>query len=223
MLENYKIINEEIINKKLDKYLADKSKCEMWSFGNNILYKMCEDNPKHNEFSKIAGKLWIIGRSYAAAIERRKANRKVASEEFFREIVIKGMLKNGKELDSKIERIQKYLCINKDNIDDILKTHKYLTNIFESFTKLEKRSLSSKYLHFHCPKAFFIYDSRANKNILKLVKKLHGNKPDKDYDEEYQDFCYRALLLKNYIETKTDKKITPRDIDNILVFTNLDN
>lgn len=225
MLENYKIKNEELINKKLDKYLDNKSQCEIWSFGNNILYKMCKDNPKHNEPDKIAGKLWIIGRSYAAAIERRKANREVESEDFFREIVIKGILQNGNELDDKIKRIQKHSCINEDNIDDILKTHKYLTDIFENFTKLEKRSLASKYLHFHCPRAFFIYDSRANKSISEIVKKLPKKTTNKEYDKEYQDFCCRALVLKKYIETKTgyNKNFTPRDIDNLLVFTKLNN
>lgn len=221
MLKNYKIINEILIKDRLKKYLSGNAECEIWRFGNNILYDMCKNNPKHDEADKIAGKLWLIGRSYAAALERRRKNREIESEDFFRNIVTQEILKIGKELDYKIERIQKYTCVNNDNIDDILKTHKYLTDIFERFTELEKRSLASKYLHFHCPKAFFIYDSRASKNISKIVKKLPRNITNEDYDKEYQDFCYRILVLKNYIETKTNynKEITPRDIDNLLVFT----
>ena len=43
-----------------------------WCFGNGILYKMCEEFPKHDDSDVITGKLLLIGRSYAAAIERRK-------------------------------------------------------------------------------------------------------------------------------------------------------
>ena len=43
-----------------------------WEFGNSILYRMCEENPLHNDADVIVGKIWLIGRSYAAAIERRR-------------------------------------------------------------------------------------------------------------------------------------------------------
>jgi hypothetical protein len=43
-----------------------------WGFGNSILYDMCKRKPFHNQTDIIVGKIWIIGRSYAAAIERRR-------------------------------------------------------------------------------------------------------------------------------------------------------
>ena len=43
-----------------------------WDFGNGILYEMCKEYPKHEKEDVIVGKIWLIGRSYAAAIERRK-------------------------------------------------------------------------------------------------------------------------------------------------------
>jgi len=42
-----------------------------WDFGNQVLYDMCRANPQHKEDRIIIGKIWLIGRSYAAAIERR--------------------------------------------------------------------------------------------------------------------------------------------------------
>lgn len=39
---------------------------------NNILYKIFEENPFHKDLDIIASKLLLIGRSYAATIERRK-------------------------------------------------------------------------------------------------------------------------------------------------------
>ena len=43
-----------------------------WDFGNKVLYNMCKKNLYHNDPDIIVGKVWIIERSYAAAIERRK-------------------------------------------------------------------------------------------------------------------------------------------------------
>jgi hypothetical protein len=44
----------------------------VWDLGNDILYEMCEKYPGHDEDNEIIAKIWLIGRSYAAAIERRK-------------------------------------------------------------------------------------------------------------------------------------------------------
>ena len=43
-----------------------------WDLGNKILYDMCQQYPFHNKSSEVIAKVWLIGRSYAAAIERRK-------------------------------------------------------------------------------------------------------------------------------------------------------
>ena len=40
-------------------------------YGNETLYKMCKDRPLHDDVDTISSKLWIIGRSYAASIERK--------------------------------------------------------------------------------------------------------------------------------------------------------
>jgi hypothetical protein len=230
MLENYNlIINEELIKERLkelkkSKESKDKNpEFKIWEFGNKILYDMCKENLKHDSQEIIAGKIWIIGRCYAAAIERRRKNKEENEEnltEFFINKVIPKMLDKHVELDERIEKILKFDNIDENNVDYILKTHKLLTEIFYSITNQKKRSLASKYLHFHCPNAFFIYDGIAKTNISKLVKKPTGKATNEEYDTEYPDFCYRALILKKYIESKTDYKLTPRDIDNILYYEN---
>jgi len=42
-----------------------------WDFGNKVLYEICCANPDHKSDDVIIGKIWLIGRSYATAIERR--------------------------------------------------------------------------------------------------------------------------------------------------------
>ena len=43
-----------------------------WDFGNKLLCGMCKKSSGHTEESKVIAKVWLIGRAYAAAIERRK-------------------------------------------------------------------------------------------------------------------------------------------------------
>lgn len=42
-----------------------------WRLANGILYEMVEKYPLHNNEDEIVSKMWMIGRTYAAAIERR--------------------------------------------------------------------------------------------------------------------------------------------------------
>lgn len=84
------------------------------------------------------------------------------------------MLEIGNELDFRLSKLRNVKSTILDNAKEILETHKLLMDTFYELTGLEKRSLASKYLHFHCPEMFFIYDSRARANINKYVKR-----PDK--------------------------------------------
>ena len=187
-----------------------------WEFGNSILYKMCDENPEHNDLDVVVGKIWLIGRSYAAAIERRKGGKKTG--DFYFDVVAPKMKKIGNELDKKIKELSQPSA---NHVDDLLCTHKFLTDVFSDISQLQKRSLASKYLHFHCPSKVFIYDSRARDAIHKFVKRpdksiLKKLQSDK-YDKDYGDFACRILELKNFLETKLKKSLTPRDIDNFLL------
>jgi len=44
----------------------------VWDLGNRILYDMCQSYPGHSKDDEIVAKIWLIGRSYAASIERRR-------------------------------------------------------------------------------------------------------------------------------------------------------
>ena len=51
------------------------NKCKLdneWSLGNSVLYDLCKTYPTHKDKKSIVAKIWLIGRAYAAAIERRK-------------------------------------------------------------------------------------------------------------------------------------------------------
>lgn len=45
---------------------------DVWTFGNNVLYNLCREYPGHDSKPIVIAKIWLIGRSYSAAIERRR-------------------------------------------------------------------------------------------------------------------------------------------------------
>jgi hypothetical protein len=193
-----------------------------WDFGNNILYKLCADFPIHKNKDEILAKILFIGRIYAATVERRKNKKpdELGDDFYIKEVV--PSLRNSK-LDQKLLGLNTCTTIDATNFVSILETHKYLLDIFFKLTKLEKRSLCSKYLHFHRPDLFFIYDSRvvsalrdfpsANGSTINLQKKIEG----KDVDKEYSKFVIKSLEVRNRFEKILESPITPRSYDKILL------
>ncbi len=201
---------------KITKHHVNRAiKKSRWDFGNTILYDMCANYPHHKSIDQIVAKIWLIGRSYAAAIERRK-NAKEYNEDFYTEVVGPVMMKSG--IDQWIAEINRFRFPSLDNIEKILAVHGSLMNLIKKMTGMGKRSLASKYLHFHKPNLFFIYDSRAMESIRKLVP------PSKDkfnvrsnIDIEYAKYCLRCIDLRDLIKEKFNTYLTPRELDNILL------
>lgn len=191
-----------------------------WKYANNVLYRMCKDEPKHNNADVIVAKIWLIGRSYAAAIERRK-DVNDNSGDYYYDVVAPKLLEIGGSLDKKIDSLRNNGKSIESDFEQIIYTHYYLMKVFKEITGLNKRSLASKYLHFHCPGKFYIYDSRASKALRSIVKypdKSRLSRLNKgEYDEEYADFVIRMLILNDYIKNDSEKSLTPRELDTLLL------
>ena len=185
-----------------------------WRLGNAVLYDMVAKYPRHTGEHEIVTKLWVIGRTYAAAIERRP-NKAETPGDFYYDYVAPKLMES--EIDARIDELRGYISITLDNLPHILSVHKYLMDQFTSLTQKEKRSLTSKYLHFHLPELFIIYDSR----VASVITRFAGKKPrnlviPEDADRTYAEFCYKAMELYNALDgVYTDSK--PRVIDNILL------
>lgn len=203
--------------------IQDIQKCidgNGWSFGNEILYEMCRKNPDHNKAAVIVGKVWLIGRSYAAAIERRKnVNKADSGDDFYFNVVAPKMLEVGEELDKRINGLKKYDAITIDNLKEIVDTHIFLTNVFADISGHSNRSLASKYLHFHVPNMFYIFDSRAIQAAKSYVM------PDKQLraslapfgDREYIELVIRLFTFQEYVKNQYGITMTPREIDTFLL------
>ena len=182
-------------------------------YGNEILYRMCEEQPKHQSINIISSKVWIIGRAYAAVIERRIGKPIRKGEDFCQRKAAPAIKKS--KIDKWIEAISDIHRLTEKNLKRSLECHKKVTDLFKEITGMEKRSLASKYLHFHARDAFFIYDSRASKAVRRNIKRLPAEKQLRPhgFDNEYADFCARCLIYRDTLEKESGKKVTPRMLD----------
>ncbi|MEI6090602.1 MAG: hypothetical protein WCR42_09140 [bacterium] len=191
----------------LEELIKNSKKANDWDLGNQVLYNLCEDNFKHEKPNEIIAKIWLIGRAYSASIERRKEVK--IGEDFWKDNVV-----------PKIEQSDIDVWLNnRDNSDDInvfMETHKNVTKLFKDITGLDKRSLASKYLHFHLPNKFYIYDSIASRSIKFLQKEKIEIKTDANWDDEYSKFYQNCDYLKNKLQNKFEINLSCRELDNLL-------
>jgi hypothetical protein len=180
-----------------------------WDLGNRVLYDLCRRHPSHKNRDAVIAKVWLIGRSYSAALERRK---NAKPDPYIYEKTADAM----RGLDKWLAKVPR----NKPGSPQSITVHKLLMDLFKNITGLDKRSLASKYLHFHAPKAFFIYDSRAKSEIRKRVLGA-TNLPDidgaDDWDWEYLRYVRRCLWFREHIEKAHGVLLSPREIDKVLL------
>ncbi len=203
------------------KSVTNSQKATPWTFGNKVLYNLCRRNFTHKSPDIILAKVLLIGRSYSVALDRNKNKRKKKGDNFYLKTVVP-KFKNMK-IDSHLAELIRYKKITDKNIPEILKLHQYLLKKLNTITKHDKRSFSSKYLHFHLPHLFYIYDSRVVSAIRKYVSRLPSNLQklanNKNIDKNYAVFFYKCHCLRKEINRSYLKKITPRQLDNLLLKT----
>jgi hypothetical protein len=184
-----------------------------WDFGNQVLYELCHENPSHTRDDVIIAKVWLIGRTYAAAIERRRVPGPWSGDEFYEKNVAP-MIRDS-EIDEWFARL--FERPGKDAALD-LEAHHQLTSLFTKISELEKRSLASKYLHFHFPERFYIFDSRASQSIGSLTTPVRTKSYSlRQHDPVYAPFYLRCEQLCERLAPCVNRELSPREIDKVLL------
>jgi len=104
-------------------------------------------------------------------------------------------------------------------MSEVVQAHSVLMAVLRALTGLEKRALASKYLHFHLPRLFFIFDGRAQR-MMRLVSRGPQRNSDRDGrggDAQYEGFVFRALALREHLEGRFGVRLTPRQLDRVLL------
>jgi len=189
-----------------------------WSFSNDVLYNLCRENFWHKDNEKILAKVLLIGRTYAAAIERRKKKEEI-NDDFYIETVAPEI--KSSDLDKFLKELSQFDKVNEENLLKVLEAHKYFTDLTVKITGLNKRSFCSKYLHFHLPNLFFMYDNRVVGSlrpfIPKTPKKFEKIIKSNNVDNEYAKFVCKSFTAKENIQQEFGIELTIRQFDNILI------
>ena len=214
-------MNKIIIDVKKFIMFQGSPESKLWDLGNKVLYKMCEDYPKHENIDKIIAKIWLIGRTYAASIERR-VHAQESTDKFYIKVA-KKMKDSG--IDKQIQKIPSQNVLDEKSIEIISGVHCFLVKIFRELTQHNKVSLASKYLHFHKP-IVPLYDSRANKSINRIIKENNRHEEifDKlvddidEWDRLYVRFVIKIYNLQRFLFEETTNIYSVRDIDKYLLY-----
>ena len=182
-----------------------------WDRGNQVLYDLCRQCPGHHELDQIVAKVWLIGRSYAAAIERGAEIEE--DEDFYVERVAPAM---------RSARIDRWFSplrgLKRPDAAAVVPVHARLTGLFKKISGKEKRSLASKYLHFHFPKSVYIFDERAARGIRVVTSAQRlRDLPFKECDNTYARFFLRCAGFHAALEALTGRHMSPREVDTVLL------
>jgi hypothetical protein len=212
--------------KSLDEYLQSCQEPTVWEVGNQTLYDLCAKYPTHTDPSQIVAKTWLIGRTYSVALERRKGATE-SNEVYYRE-KIPHVFKDSK-LDQWLSAlpVDKGLTSSLIQLDEIVQVHTKLVahlkanlGSIESNGGLNRTSFCSKYLHFHRPLLFPIYDARAVQGLSILLKRhsqLQYLRITTPYTAKYARFCETITAVLKVLNQGISKPLTLRQIDNLLL------
>jgi len=186
-----------------------------WDLGNEVLYRLCREHPQHTDSEVVLAKILLIGRVYAAAIERRRT-RSSANDDFYLCSVGPQIRKSG--IDGWIAEAERPWATPEQAMAAMLTAHARTTALFKRISGLEKRSLASKYLHFHVPSVFFIYDARAVSGMRRVTALIgKSSRPAHPGDREYGKFVQKCWRLRHHCEDAFSIRLTPRELDNLLL------
>jgi hypothetical protein len=184
------------------------------------LYDLCQRYPRHTIDSEIVAKIWLIGRAYSASIERGrgKASDSGLSNDRFYTVAVPKALRESR-LDEKLGALANLKETKESNVGPVLDAHTHLVHLFHGLTDKSKRSLASKYLHFHRPDLFFIYDSRAVSGIRAFGIPGRTIEVPPRADPAYARFVSAAIGVREYVRSRFGNGLSPRQLDRLLLAT----
>jgi len=202
---------------------AQRERLRVYSKTDDILYDMCKKWPNHKDLGIVQAKVRIIGRVYAAGLERK--GKKDKSKGIY-ETIAEIFHENRAWIDSEIKALNKFKKLSKSSHERILSVHGNMVKLLreETRSKSNFRSFISKYLHFHTP-IVPLFDSQASSTISRSDwypwKKSKGHiliPMGREYDPVYYRFFQQFSLY--FLDLK-EKKLNPtvRDADWYLIWS----
>lgn len=171
---------------------------DKWRVLDDVLLRLCRDNPGHTTRREVYAKLWIIGRTYATGIERKVATKGTQGSSLSQ--VAEHFLAHGQKLDRLFDELRGITePLTPAKLRIIVSVHGRIVTFLRPITRKRQstRSFVSKYMHFHNP-VVPIYDSIAAAKLPRIVpwkKELAVFDMPQDADENYGRHVMRFYRL----------------------------
>ena len=189
---------------------------DSWSIGNRVLYDLCEEYPWHDNVRAVVAKVWLIGRSYSAAIERhcKPLPSNAPVDALYTRIA---HLLRSSSLDSALRSLNKSGPRTESDLRVPIEIHYRMLRTLKPLTRRSPRSFASKYLHFHAPAWFFIYDSVASRGLRRLLGRRRRSRMLRSMgDGQYAHFVAGAWILRGDLVAR-GASLSMRELDVILL------
>lgn len=167
------------------------------------LYELCFMHRFHNQDEIVADKLRMIVR---ACVDQGQA-----IAEYSPELAAHLIVRSG------VDRWFASLA-TAEHIDPALKfdLHKRVMDVFVDLPETQARSLASKYLHYHFPELFFIYDAGVERAAYDLGEGECGYLARGDHDPLYSSFFACCRKLSDRYGNAIGRPLNPRELDMVL-------
>jgi hypothetical protein len=190
------ILSREFITDALSQSILDPR--------SRALYELCFLHRHHLHDEIIADKLRLIARLYAEYGAGPGFSPELGAHRLSKSPVDRwfSSLGTAEELDAWL----------------LLELHKRVMDVFVGIpgAEAEARSLASKYLHFHFPELFCIYDSQVEKAARELSEGECGFLAMSDYDPVYGRFHACCRKLAERLAPELGRRLSPREMDRVL-------
>jgi hypothetical protein len=190
----------------------------IWDIANEELYELCRRYSRHKRKSAVAAKIWLIGRSYSVAIERGVAG-KGKADEFITKRVVPRICSG--PVDRWLAKLPKEPVDLSNSLQLVIRTFKLLEKHLSKICRGRRReSFTSKYLHFHRPDLFPIFDSRARFAIAQITPDARFCARELELspaEDDYEKFVIRCVWLAKKVAEKRRRIPTLRQVDNLLL------
>lgn len=199
---------------------ATDERRDPWAVSDELLYALCRRYPDHRDAKGVTAKMLLIGRAFAATAERGRSGGTVSgstNDEFYVRDLPRAL--RASALDARLGALRRIRRVTNENAVDVIEAHTELMAVLRNLTGKGKRSLASKYLHFHLPHLFFIFDGRAQRTMRLLSPRVHRRSDHRARrgDPQYEAFVSSALTLRERLEGRFDVQLTPRHLDRVLL------
>lgn len=177
--------------------IRDKdSKYYWWIPLDRPILAACKDCPSHDDYCEVYAKIALVNRMYSAQLGRGRVGKYEAEDK-----VAQALCKS--DIDKHLEPLLNVGMLNEEVLPKVFKCHERLVSIARRAIGIDANSFASKYLSFHVPSVFPIFDSRASSAARQVLRGIASFRGCGVYEKHCRNIAHlMGILQENEVKPK---------------------